>query len=279
MRIGLFHYFPLILLTLTLFLPGYIFSQEEEEEEKRKDIPKQSSSNALKIIKLHNKAIGGEANIDEIKTLIIRARIKEGSKFYDMTYYYKAPNLYREEKSYKHLGRQYIFAKAFDGETGWNQELSPEKKDANLIKDKKQLGNLGRIAEMGNPLMNSDEKKHIFVYAGKEVVLEKFPTYKIKGYLTDGLEETYFIDMKNFVLRRVTYTDVFAGKSVSTDYYIVKYQTIANVVFPEKIEYVVGQRVFKTVEYTDIEVNKSLEDSFFQMPLVKEYWLRQRSKD
>ena len=251
---------------------------ESDEQIKTEDKVqlKPTDTTSIKLIDLHLKALGGIENLKAINTLKLEGEFREGKKSWNMTWFKKAPNKYRIERHHRLLGIDYITVKAYDGKNAWVREVSPEMLPPENM-SKGDLMAFAQEAEFYNHLIDWREKGHRFNYIDK-IKLRKEPTYFVQGKLKDGRDVFYYFDPQNFLLRQFGFKERFAGSLVDADYIPVKFTKIKGVWMEEKKQYVVEGRVYKEINYEKILANIDIPDSLFEVPEVKEFILRQKSR-
>ncbi len=255
---------------------GTELDDETADEKKAETGPQSTDANSAKIIDLHIDALGGLEKIKTLKTIKLTGSFREGKQSWKMTWYRKAPNIYRVERYHRLLGRDYLTIKAFNGKTGWVREASPELKPPEEMW-KGELDSFLKEAEFYPPLVDWREKGHHFAYKGELKILRK-PTYFVQGKLEDGRDIYYYFNTNNFLLRQVGFKDKFAGATADADYRPVKMKKVNGIWMEEIIQYVVQGRVYKEIVYDTMLANIDMPDSLFEIPEVKEFILRQKSR-
>ena len=171
---------------------------DEEGEKKPPEIvaPEKTDDTSAKIIELHLKGRGGLDALKAIKTLKIKGSLREGRKYYQMTWYRQAPNKYRVERKHHLMGKSHILVQAFDGTTAWSQDASPERKDP-VVMPKKEAAAFILESDFHGPLVDWKEKGHKFLYVGEESLGER-KVYSVKTFLKDGPVVYHYFDSKTF---------------------------------------------------------------------------------
>lgn len=251
---------------------------ESDEQSKTEDKVqlKPTDATSIKLIDLYLKALGGVENLKAINTLKMEGEFCEGKKSWNMTWFKKALNKYRGERHHRLLGRDYITVKAYDGKNGWVREISHEM----LPPENMSKGDIAAFAqetEFYNHLIDWPEKGHRFNYIHK-IKVRKEPTYFVQGKIKDGRDVFYYFNPQNFILRQFGFKERFAGSLVDIDYIPVKFTKVKGVWMEEKKQYVVEDRVYKEINYEKIFANIDIPDSLFELPEVKEFILRQKSR-
>lgn len=255
-----------------------LLDYESDEQSKAKDKIqlKPTDPTSIKLIDLHLKALGGVENLKAIHTLKMEGEFREGKKSWNMTWFKKAPNKYRVERHHRLLGRDYITVKAYNGVSGWVREVSPEMLPPENM-SKGEITDFAQEAEFYNHLIDWLEKGHRFNYIDK-IKVRKQPTYFVQGKLKDGRDVFYYFDPENFLLKQFGFKERFAGALVDADYVPIKFTKVNGVWMEEKKQYVVEGRVYKEIKYDKILANVDIPDSLFEIPEVKEFILRQKSR-
>jgi hypothetical protein len=252
------------------------FESDEQSKSKDKVQLKPTDPTSIKLIDLHLKALGGVENLKAINSLKMEGEFREGKKSWNMTWFKKAPNKYRVERHHRPLGRDYITVKAYNGKSAWVREVSPEILPPENM-SKGDTTAFAQEAEFYNHLIDWREKGHRFNYIDK-IKVRKQPTYFVQGKLKDGRDVFYYFDPENFLLKQFGFKERFAGSLVDADYVPIKFTKINGVWMEEKKQYLVEGRVYKEINYNKILANVDIPDSLFEVPEVKEFILRQKSR-
>lgn len=251
------------------------YAQEaDEKEEPAVSGPTSTDETAAKIIALNLKARGGLTAIKNITSMKMTGTYKDNKDTFDMVWYWKAPNKYREEKQYTHLGYTYKTIMAYDGKTAWTQEILPKEK-LPVMMDKKQMKDFILKSDLLGPFVDWETKGNNFAYRG-EIKLNNKPVYLIEGQIKDGTVLWYYIDSVHFLVLRVGFEDQFASSKVDADYYIKKFCKSHEVTFEKEKVYYVGKQNYKTISYDTMNANTFLSDTLFSLPVKKEIILRQK---
>ena len=252
------------------------YESDDQSEKKDEIVFKPTDATSEKLIDLYLKALGGIDRLKAITTLKMEGEFREGEKNWNMTWFRKAPNKYREERHHRLLGRDYITVKAYNGSKAWVREVSPEM----LLPEEMSKGEITSFiqeAEFYNHLIDWREKGHRFNYVDKIKVLKK-PTYFVQGKLKDNRDVFYYFDTQSFLLRQFGFKERFAGSLIDADYIPVKLKKVNGVWMEEKKQYLVEGRVYKEITYNKILANIDIPDSLFEIPVVKEFILRQKDR-
>ncbi len=279
----------LVILSLSLcFAPGQLLwgqntddssaplQEEEVDSEKKPKVvgPTSTDPTAAKIIEYHLKVRGGMEKIKALQSLRIKGTVKEGSKStFKMTWYRKAPNSYRVEQHYRKLGRDYITARVYDGDTAWSQELSPKEK-----LPQKMGGNIKafqREAEFYDVFVDYQEKGNHFAFRGKDQ-MGNISVLLVEGKIKDGPVMVYTFDAKRYQILKVDFKDSFAGQLMDAEQLPVKLERVNGVIMETAYKFRVRGKIYREITYESVEANVDIPDSLFTMPKPKEFWLRQR---
>ncbi len=272
-----------LLLTLVLFNVGLFFIAtvdgqdiEESEESEVDKGPTSTDVTSRKIITLNLRARGGVQLIKKINSVkIIGREIKNHDEFKKI-WYIKFPHFYWEQTSYRKMGRSYKNLRAYDGEVAWLHETEPELKYPVALGKEKNV-EYDVLSDVHGPFVDWEVKGHNFAYQGEKKVFGQ-PMYLLKAKLKDGPIMWYYIDKKNFLIRRVGYQEMFAGELVDADYFITKKKKVGNVVVDMEMQHVVNGKVFKNVIYDSIDINVQINPESFKIPIKDDgQWLRQKT--
>lgn len=248
---------------------------EEEVEEEKDPGPAATDETSAQIIALNHEARGGLDKIKAITTLRLTGTMREGKSDFNLLIYRKAPNKYRVEQYFRKLGREYRTIRVYDGETAWKQEVSPEKKNPQIM----PAGEAKQFmleTDFYGPLVDWEEKGHKFAYTGEAKVGER-SAYLIKAKINKGPVVYYYFDAQNFLMPRFGFSETFAGSTFNADYFVTNFKKVNDVWMEESLEYTAPRTgVYKTIDYDRIEANIDVPDSLFAMPKSKEFWLKQK---
>jgi outer membrane lipoprotein-sorting protein len=191
--------------------------------------------------------------------------IGDGSE-YPYRVYIKRPGKVRTEIEIQKTN----LVTAWDGKSGWsvspwNGSLDPQDMTPDESKGLKYMG------DIEGPLFGWKEKGYKAELVGKEV-LEGTPVYNIKLLNPDGDIQNYFIDAGNFMLLKITFSDLVMGNKQEHEQYLTNYREVDGVFLPFAVtEKYIGHNSegSEQVVFTEILVNRELNDSLFVKPVVK----------
>lgn len=246
-------------------------AKEDPEEALREPIPAKTDPTAAKLFATCVKATGGEQRMRSIQSMVADLKVSRGPYDVMMKVYVKRPNKSRTEVSQHHLGRDYKIYSGFDGETAWRQDFSEKKAFPQKLggAEKEELEDL----TFDDILIEWDKLGCKLEYLGP-VNSRQRKNYLVKLYHPDGHTEYFYFDAKNYLLTRRGARDIVSGSIVDVDVYLTKYKKISGLWTPVELEVAFGGEPVIQMEYNDIQYNVPLKDDMFEMPKVKEVWLR-----
>jgi len=212
-----------------------------------------SAQTADQIIAAHIDSIGGKANIDKIKNVVIAGAFTVQGMPIEVTI----------TKVQNKLSRKDISAMGMKGydlatdTSGWvfmpiQGMATPVQKSADDVKDEKAE------LDIAGPLNDYAAKGLKAEFSGKDTIDGK-AAYKIKLATASGKEKTYFIDATSYLIVREVDKIEFNGQKmdVSVDY--GDYRIVDGVKFP----YSISQQ-FGTINISSVKVNGKIEDKLYR---------------
>jgi outer membrane lipoprotein-sorting protein len=158
---------------------------------------------------------------------------------------------------------------AFDGKTGWavmpfagSQDPVPMPPEA--VKDAEEQ------ADIDGPLVDYKAKGTTIELLGKEPV-DGQDAYKLKVTLKNGNVRTIWLDAARSLEVKGESTRTMQGTQVESETMLSNYKDVSGILFPHQVEggpKGVPQR--QKIVLDTIEVNPTLDDARFRMPVKKE---------
>jgi len=109
------------------------------------------------------------------------------------------------------------------------------------------------------------DKGHQVELNGREKCRD-YEVYKIKLTRTDSVAEYYYIDCKDFLLRKKSRNINSRGKVVLNESYFSDYKEVEGILFPFTNDNFVDGQPYSTIEFDTIELNQLVEVELFKMP-------------
>ncbi len=271
----------LVSLLLALMLTAMAHGQEadsyqtndQQEDQLREPLPEKSDPIAEQLFATSVKAMGGPDAItyDSLSSKILLSR---GPHRVNMDYYYKRPNkaLMNVWKKADIGNEMFKVSTGYDGTTAWTFDESEEKPFPQKIGGEKEK-EIKEMASADDLLLTYKEKGCVLEYLGA-VNNRKQKNYLVKLYHPDGRTEYFYFHPKNYLITRRGNKQMQMGTPVNVDTYVVKYDKIDNKWVPVKYEIAYEDEVVMTMEFSNIKLNPPLNDAMFEMPKVKEVWLK-----
>jgi hypothetical protein len=109
------------------------------------------------------------------------------------------------------------------------------------------------------------EKGHQVELEGEEKCRDT-DVYKIKLIRTDSVKEYYYIDSKDFLLRKKSRNINSRGKVILNESYFSDYKEVEGILFPFTNDNFVDGQAYSTIEFDTIELNQPVDKELFKMP-------------
>lgn len=218
--------------------------------------------NLTQVLDKYYKASGIE-KLQDVKTIIMTGSITTWVIM--PTKIYKArPNKYRMERDVNDITGLTVY----DGQIGWTTAPWSKNPKPQLVTEP-NLSDLKIQADFDGVLYNWKEKGHNVELIGLEKLGDS-DVYRIKLTRFDNIVEFYLIDSKTFLIQKKVGTRNAKGKDIKIDFTFSDYRNIDGIMFPFDImNNSEGQLSSAETQYESIEVNKSIDDNLFVMPVTK----------
>lgn len=209
-------------------------------------------------------ARGGYEKIEAVQTQRIRGQIALGPDMGGpVVVEFKRPN-----KMYMQITLQpgKVLTRAYDGVTGWQANPFLDNSAAQPLSPG-DTKNISEEADMDGPLVNAAQKGNRIELAGKEPV-GGHDAYKLKVTLKNGDVHYYFLDTTSFLETKWTGARAQNGAEVVYESYFSDFRPVGGLTVPFHIESdTQGREGKQELRFETVELNVSLEDSLFTMPL------------
>lgn len=195
----------------------------------------------------------------------IRTIVQSGTIFQNTTMPIKftrvRPDKYRMDRDVQDIP----MCQVYDGKTAW-EILTPWTHSTKAQPMSAVAANdIKMKADFDGALVNWKEKGHKAELLGKEN-WNNLQLYKIKLTRSDAEVEYYYIDSKDFLLRKKSRNTISNGKSVENVSQFSDYREVDGIPFPFTNENFMDGQPYSTVEYETIELNKSVDEKIFTIP-------------
>jgi outer membrane lipoprotein-sorting protein len=208
-------------------------------------------------------ARGGLDKIKAVQTIKYSGKMNMGGMEAPFTMSKKRPENMRVDFTIQGM----TGSQAYDGTTGWMLMPFMGKKDAeplsgDMLKDAKEQ------ADFDGPFIDSAKKGYKVELLGKTEI-EGSPAYKLK-VTKDGDETLVYLDADSFLEIRMEGKRKIQGQDVETETTLGNYQEVNGMLFPYSMESKAkGQPGAQVITVEKIEVNPTLADDLFKMPVKK----------
>ncbi|MEO6917073.1 MAG: insulinase family protein [Chitinophagaceae bacterium] len=209
------------------------------------------------VIKNYLAAIGGEAELNKVKSIILNGEMEVQGQSLTATLKKMAPNMESMEIS---MSGQAVMKQSFNGASGYAMQMGNKKDmDQKTINEKKDINSL--FEQLG--------------YASKNVKLEVAGTAKVNGSDTYKLKVTYpsgktkveYYDVKTGLLLKEEETVEAEGQSVTTMVEFRDYKKTGNIMFPSTLiqsaQTAAGNQEF-TIVIASVKVNEGVTAEDFK---------------
>lgn len=201
-------------------------------------------------------------NLDKLhktNTIIMSGHITR-QDYMPFTIYRMQPDMFKMEFDIQDITAYQVY----DGKvawmtTPWTGNTKPQLMQADAEKDIKVK------ADYDGVLYNYKEKKHIAELIGKEKYND-LELYKIKLTLKDSNIVHFYIDTKDFLMRKSVIKRISRGNEIEITTLYSDYRKVEEIPFSFKNENQVGDQIYSTVEIDNIEINKPITEEIFSMP-------------
>jgi outer membrane lipoprotein-sorting protein len=207
---------------------------------------------------------GGIEKLRSIKSLRMTARLSQGSFRATYVQENKRSDKVREETIIQGMAQ----VQAYDGKSAWQINPFGGRKDPELMSADDTKALILDVDPEG-VLIDYKEKGHKAELIGHDSV-EGTDCYKIKLTLKDGDIRYYYLDADSYLEIKVETQSTVRGAVQFTDTMIGDYEQVDGIYFPFSIESAeTGTDQWQRLTIEKIEVNASLDDSLFSLPVAK----------
>jgi len=238
----------LLSLLFVISISGKIFSQDADE-----------------IVNKYVNAIGGLDKIQAIKTIKLTGKVTANSMDIPFSQICKRPQMVLMESTIQGM----TMKQAFDGTQGWMINPFMGKKDPDLMsKDAEKA--IKRNADFEGQLINYKDKGSKIELIGKED-LEGSQVYNIKLTDKDNDLTNFYIDADSYLLVKQNDKIKVDTKEITAESILSNYKQVNGVLFPYSIESKSPDNPMGNAKIVvdSIEVNMTVDDSIFKMPVTK----------
>jgi hypothetical protein len=259
------HKLAFLLLVGSSFLPNIFHLQMlSAQEVVATQIAPLIDPEASPIIERHLQALGGKEAWMALKTVQCKGKLREGHTIYNIVRFLSAPDAYREERQWEHMGWKNAVLVASTEGTGWQQEMAPNRKAPEWIDSERNLS-LQWKTLLHTPLISAESRGYPVRYLGIRTTGDR-SCHALRVILAENYSVDYYIDAATGLILRLKFPDRFGTTWTQVDAWILRYKKIEGLYFPTEIEYRVDGKTYKTESLYDFEFNRPIPESWFRFP-------------
>jgi hypothetical protein len=270
---------PLIFTSLILLkFQVAVLAQDAETESgpwpelKKPDV---SDATSLKIIGLHLKARGGEANLARISSIRTSGELMEGQQDYRIESIHKSPDALILKSTRTHMGDDYVAVTATDGRVAWRQELTPKRKNPTPLSSNDRLA-IETDAMLPFLFLEAVRSGHTFASRGEEKYGGN-KTYVLHVWLKNGQEIEAMFDATSFHVINYRQSYRIGSRDTIVDRTPVGMNKIDGTWWDSGYDYRIMGKTFRKVRYKSISPTAAPKPDAFQQPPSRERWLKKAS--
>jgi outer membrane lipoprotein-sorting protein len=223
--------------------------------------PVETLLTADQIVQKHVEAIGGEAKLNAIQTLVVSGKASIlGQTEAPLTIQVKRPNLLRLEIDFQ--GRKIV--QAFDGVTAWtmNPMIGAEPKQSS---DEDTRAAQESSDFIGGNLVDYKSKGNTVELVDREDI-EGVAVYKLKITKKNGSVEYDYLDAKSFLPIKTEGRRRQLGQEILYESKIANYKPVEGVLMPFNLTQLVNGRLAMEITVEKMDANVPLDAAVFKMP-------------
>lgn len=176
----------------------------------------------------------------------------------------KRPNKVREEFAIQGLAQ----VQAYDGKTAWQVSPFEGRKDPQLM-TAEDAKSLIVDSDVEGPLVDYKAKGHKAELMGHDSV-EGTDCYKVRLTMKNGDVRYYYLDTDSFLELKLEIQSTVRGTLQETEQYFGDYEKVDGIYYPFAVEQAQkGNAQRQKLSVDKIEINVPIEDSRFEMPVIK----------
>lgn len=216
------------------------------------------------ILTKNLEAKGGAEKIKALNSVRFTGKMAMGGMEAPLTMVKKRPENMRLEFTIQGMtGTQ-----AYDGTTGWMVMPFMGKKDPEAVAGE-PLKEMKEQSDFDGPFIDSEKKGYKIESLGK-VDVEGTPAYKLK-LTREGNETVMYLDADSFLEIKAEAKRKIQGQEIEAETSFGNYQEFDGLLFPMSIEMKAkGQPAGQSITIEKVEINPTLADDLFKMPVKKE---------
>lgn len=220
---------------------------------------------ADELIEKNLQATGGREKLAAVKSVRMTGKmvVSQGQGLeIPMTMEIKQPDKLRTEATVQGM----TAIQTLNGKEGWTVNPFMGKKDPEKMSDD-DVKRTEEQLDSFDLLTKYKEKGHTIEYVGKED-LEGTPAYKLKLTKKNGDVSYLYLDAESYLLVKITGKTKMQGQEMESETTLGDYKAVDGVLYPHSIEsQAKGMPAKMVVTFSKIEVNPTLDDSRFAMPV------------
>ncbi len=224
-----------------------------------------TAQNVDEIIAKHIQARGGMEKLKAVKSIRMTGKVPIGpGAEAPLVLERKRPNNLRLEVTVQGL----TLVQVYDGQNAWGIMPFQGKKDPEALGEDERKG-LAELADLDGPLVDYKVKGNKVELVGKEAV-EGTDAYKLKVTLKNGDIRYQYLDTDSFLTLKEESKRTIRGTDVETESALGDYKDTSGLMLPYSIENgIKGKPDKQKLTIEKIELNPTIDDARFKMPVVK----------
>jgi len=217
---------------------------------------KSYAQTADEIVTKHVAAIGGKAGVESVKSLYIESNVEiMGNDAPSITWIVSGKG-YKNEVTFNGSKIQ----QCVTDKGGWMINPMMGQSTATAIPDEQLKSMKGQI-NVGGPLYDYAAKGSKIELLGKDSA-----DYKIKLTTSAGLDVTFFVNMKTYLIDKTTSTISAQGQDMETTVLFSDYRKIDGGYVLNFGQQVTLPMYSLNITHKKVEVNKEIDPAIFEMP-------------
>ncbi len=218
-----------------------------------------------KILSSYYQAMGGLANIDNLGSIRIKAKIERQSGDIEAIIIKKKPNKVR----ITFQSNSQSLVQAYDGNLPWTIPFGSSWIDARVMSEPEARA-LIRDAPIESVLVNWKDKNVKLDYKGVVKMDNLFDCHHIDALLPDGTLMSFHIDATTYLERKIITRETLPdGRVVEQESIPSEYQTHERVLVAHKVVNRVDGKYDSTIRILEVGINPGVLDSYFTFPRRK----------
>ena len=219
------------------------------------------------VLARHYEAMGGLEKTKAVQAVKMTgtALVPSNNVELEMAVYQARPNRYLVAQQFQ--GTR--LAQSYDGKAAWVVNPLDGASDQPVKVPPAEAEAIAEMSDFDGPLYDAAAKGHTLVLAGQEDV-EGRKAHRIEVTLQSGSTQTLYLDAEHYVtLRRVAKTEQ-NGTEAEVVQRFDDYRLVDGILVPHLLETMMNGEVISRVTIESVELNPTLDETFFSMGIVEE---------